>query len=171
MTVLAAILLVSLLALFASAATTENAEAIAEAKEGQEEMRQDYLKAGWTDITNELQAEAQAEEIDPETWELANRDLEAAATEGKRAAILAARNEITYSYSWSIDEVSSYVLDPEKQEFGFVPSFSELFLEDWDVPCQPITEEERKALEEEMAKTMLAVSEEFAAQAKDIVTV
>ncbi|RKJ40622.1 hypothetical protein D7X94_07825 [Acutalibacter sp. 1XD8-33] len=167
LTVLAAALLVSLLAVSASAATAENAEAIAEAREGQEEMRRDYLNAGWKDISSRLQAEAHAAEIDPDTWELAHRDLEAAAEEEKEA-ILAARNEIIYSYSWSIDEVTSYVLDPEKQEFGFVPSFSELFPEDWDVPCQPISEKDRKALEEQMAASMVAMSEEFVAQINDI---
>lgn len=165
LTLLAAALVVSLLAVSASAATAGNEEAIAAAKKEREEMRQDYLKAGWKDITNELQAEAQADEIDPETWELAHRDLEAAATEEEKEAILAARNEIIHSYSWGTDGVTAYVLDPEEKEFGFTPSFSELFPEDWDVPCEPV---ETVVPEDAIAQTMLAMSEAFAAQTESI---
>ncbi|WP_147401646.1 hypothetical protein [Acutalibacter sp. 1XD8-33] len=175
LTVLAAILLVSLLALSASAADEDSLRASLdemaaiestvdsslEGNEYLEALRQAYVKAGWKDTSNDLLTASHS--VDPETEELAYRDLEAAATEEEKEAILAARNAIIADTTWGAGD--GWLVDPVKKEFAAPPTFQELFPVDWEVPAGLVecaVPEETVPSEEETAEAMLAMSEEFA---------
>lgn len=196
LTVLAVALLASLLAVSASAADAENQEAIAEARDSDsiqaglnemaeiertvdsslegdeylEALRQAYVKAGWTDVSNDLLTASQ--NIDPETEELAYRNLETAASQEEKEAILAARDAIIADTSWGVG--GGWDVNPAKKEFAIPPTFQELFPADWALPewlVEPAVVEDETAMpENEIAEAMLAMSEEFAEYAAQSIT-
>ncbi len=133
-------------------------------EEEKEALRQAFLEAGWTDISNDMIIAAFAD-MDPEVKALAYMDL-SAADEAQKEKILAARNEIITHTQWEMKhpEILSYVENPVKREFGFAPDFYDIFPADWEIPAGLVGADTTK---EPLAAVDLAVSfaEEFARKA------
>lgn len=151
---LAVALLISLLAVSASAAGESDPDLMQEANdinlsimENMSSMdlseldydvqvrmfREAYLAAGWTEVNGDIKS--RESDIAPETLELAYMDIDKAG--GRlREKILAAREEVIYSHSWVNDTISGVMMasiDSNNRQFSITPKFSELF-PGWEVP-------------------------------------
>lgn len=147
LSVMLALMLIVVLGVTASAADTGSVEDAIEAlpeglstDEMVELIREAYLKAGYTDVSEDVSIDMQSEEISDEVRELAYMDIDQA-DEETQAKILEARKAVIYTRSWRADDVVMVTADSLSMNFEISPKFSDLF-PNWDLPVEEVDEEE-----------------------------
>ena len=117
-----------------------------------------YLKAGWTEKPADSFRIVRS--ADPDTRKLAYTDIKSASPEMK-SKILAAREAIIYSCSWtndlSGDNVVICKVNHKTKEFTIAPKFSELF-PGWDVPDSGCEKSDKEISCEEVILGFTSVS-------------
>lgn len=141
LTLMAAMLLAAALSVSASAAESpeEALEAMPEGLSTDEKVeiiRETYVEAGYTDISEDPAVSAQSEEVPEEVRQLAYMDLEGA-DEETQAQILEARKTVIYTRSWRADDVIIMSANPETRTLDIVPKFSDVF-PGWDLPVEDV---------------------------------
>lgn len=141
LTLMAAMLLAAALSVSASAAESpeEALEAMPEGLSTDEKVeiiRETYVEAGYTDISEDPAVSAQSAEVPEKVRQLAYMDLEEA-DEETQAQILEARKAIIYTRSWRADDVILMNANPETMTLDIVPKFSDVF-PGWDLPVEDV---------------------------------
>ena len=99
-------------------------------------IRQTYLEAGYTDISEDPQTAPQSVDLPQEIYDLAYLDIDQA-DPMFRGQILEARKAVIYTRSWRADDVIFMNANPLARTIDIVPKFSDVF-PGWDLPVEDV---------------------------------